>query len=658
MNPQLSFFLNKSLEYIRVGNYHSAELLLKQSLKIARNNPDVLRLLGVIEAKKENHQNALKYFKEASQFAPKNGIIYSNIGNVYESLKRYDEALAFHEKSISLAPSYAEAYSNKGNLLFKLKRYDEALASHKQAISLSPAYAEAHSNLGNVLFELKRYNEALASHKQAISLAPSYAAAYSNKGNVLFKLKRYDEALICYEQAVGLHPDIDWVFGDFLHLKMIVCSWNHFQENIERLIGQVQSLKKVTIPFPLLALTDDALLLKKSSEIAAQYKHPFNPALGEIKKSLKREKIRVGYFSADFRNHAVSILTAELFEQHNKNQFEIIAFSFGIDDHSPMRLRLSQAFNQFIDVSDMTDEAIAKLSRDLEIDIAVDLGGLTIESRTGIFAYRAAPIQVSYLGYLGTMGSEYIDYLIADEIIIPKDSEQYYSEKIAYIPSYQINDRKRVISDKQFTRQELGLPETGFIFCCFNNNYKILPSTFDGWMRILKAVEGSVLFLYAENPWAETNLKQEAEIRGVSSKKLIFGKHLPSDEYLARYHACDLFLDTAPYNAGTTASDALWAGLPVLTLIGKSFASRVAASLLNAIKMPELIATTQASYESLAIELATNPQKITAIKQKLADQRLSTPLFDTPLFTKNLESAYTQMMEKYWADIPPEHIYI
>jgi predicted O-linked N-acetylglucosamine transferase (SPINDLY family) len=299
---------------------------------------------------------------------------------------------------------------------------------------------------------------------------------------------------------------------------------------------------------------------------------------------------------------------------------------------------------------------IAELARNLKIDIAVDLGGFTSNSRTGIFSYRAAPIQLSYIGYLGTMGAEYYDYLLADKTIVSTESQKFYSEKIAYLPSYQVNDRKRIISDRQFTRVELGLPENGFIFCCFNNNYKILPAMFDSWMRILNAVEGSVLFLYAENEWSKANLIQEASLRGIDSARLIFGAHIPTEEYLARYRVCDLFLDTFPYNAGTTASDALWVGLPVLTLMGQSFASRMAASLLNAIGLPELITNTQAEYETLAIELAMNHQKLRDIKLKLANNRLTTPLFDTPLFTKNLEAAYIKMMERYWADLGPENI--
>jgi predicted O-linked N-acetylglucosamine transferase (SPINDLY family) len=365
----------------------------------------------------------------------------------------------------------------------------------------------------------------------------------------------------------------------------------------------------------------------------------------------------VGYFSADFHNHATGYLMAELFELHDKSQFELVGFSFGPIANDEMRQRIEKSFDQFIEVGNKSDIEIAQLSRRLNIDIAVDLKGFTQDSRTGIFSYRVAPIQVNYLGYPGTLGADYMDYIIADKTLIPVESQSYYSESVVYLPdSYQANDRKRLISDRQFKKQELGLPENTFIFCCFNNNYKILPATFYGWMRILKAVEGSVLWLLQDNPWVVENLKKEAQKQGVNPQRLIFAVRVSLPEHLARHRQADLFLDTFPCNAHTTASDALWAGLPVLTLIGKSFASRVAASLLNAIGLPELITNTQEEYEALAIELAINPQNLEDTRVKLANNRLTTPLFDTPIFAKNLETAYIQMMDLYWNDSLPEHI--
>jgi predicted O-linked N-acetylglucosamine transferase (SPINDLY family) len=475
----------------------------------------------------------------------------------------------------------------------------------------------------------------------------------------LHQLKRYDEAITHYESALSLKPDINWVLGDLLHAKMQICNWSDFDLYLENISNKVLANKKVTNPFPLLAMMDDPALQKKASEIYIKDKYPFNSVLGPISKHSKKQKIRIGYFSADFRDHPVATLTVELFELHDKDRFENIAFSFGLNDESAMRLRLSRAFNQFIDISNMSDLDIAKLARDLKIDIAVDLGGFTAASRPGIFSFRAAPIQVSYLGYLGTMGAHYIDYIIADQTLIPPQLQKYYSEKIVYLPdSYQVNDRKRTISDKKFTRQELGLPENGFVFCCFNNNYKFTPSTFDSWMRILGAIKGSVLWLFQDNSWVVDNLRNEADKHGVDVKRLVFAERMPLPMHLARHSLADLFLDTFPYNAHTTASDALWAGLPVLTLMGQSFASRVAASLLNAIGLPELVVNTAEEYEALAIDLALNPKKLADAKLKLATNRLTSPLFNTPLFTKNIESAYIQMYEQYKAGLELEHISI
>ena len=439
-----------------------------------------------------------------------------------------------------------------------------------------------------------------------------------------------------------MKPDITWIRGDLVYTSTKICNWTSLQSHLDNIRTRVAKNEKTINPFSLLALTDNDLLHAKASKTYNQSKHPSNLILGPTLKSQDHQKIRVGYYSADFRDHPVAFLTAELFELHDKNKFEIFAFSFSGHDNSPIRSRLKSAFNQFIDVSGMSDLEVAQLSRELEIDIAVDLGGYTNDSRTGIFAYRAAPIQINYLGYPGTMGADYIDYIVADKTLIPENSQQFYSEKIIYLPNtYQVNDRKRAIADKQFTREELGLPEKGFVFCCFNNSYKILPEIFASWMRILKAVEVSVLWLFEGDPTFRSNFQNEMIKLGIDPTRAVFAKRVDAmSDHLARHSQADLFIDTWPYNAHTTASDALWSGLPVLTLMGQSFASRVAASLLNAIGLPELITNSLAEYEALAIELATNPKKLDALKTTLAKNRLSAPLFDTPLFTKNLEAAY------------------
>ena len=599
--------------------------------------------------------NKLKRYSEALEASERALILkrddaeaWVNKGNTLHQLKRYEEALAHYDHSLSLKPDYAEAWLNKGVTLNELKRYEEALAHYDHSLSLKPDYAEAWSNKGVTLNELKRYEDALVHYDKAIALKAEYAEVWSNKGITLNELKRYEEAILHYEKAIQLNSDIDWTHGDLLHIKMKICNWSHFEESQQKLANAIRANRMIVDPFTILTLQDDPFLNQICCEIYIKDKFPINPSLGAITKAPRGEKIRIGYFSADFKKHPIAFLTAELFELHDRSQFEIVAFSCNTEVPSPIRSRLKQSFDQFIDVSGMSDKEIAELARKQGIDIAVDLGGFTADNRTGIFAYRAAPIQVNYLGYPGTMAAEYMDYLIADKVLIPEQSQGAYSEKIVYLPhSYQVNDRQRVISDKVFTRAELGLPEQGFVFCSFNNNYKILPAMFESWMRILKAVEGSVLWLYEDNPMAAEHLKKEALRQGIDSARIIFATKMPLAEHLARHRLGDVFLDTLPYNAHTTASDALWAGLPVLTLMGQSFAGRVAASLLTAIGLPELITASLEEYEALAIELAKNPEKLNSIKTELANNRLTTPLFDTPQFTQDLERAYVQMYEDY-----------
>ena len=607
----------------------------------------------------ERYDKALSFYDKAIKLKPNFVEAHYNKGNTLKNLERYDDALSCYDQVIKLKPDYFEAYNNKAFALYNLKRYDDALFCYDQVIKLKPDFVEAYNNKALTFYDLKRYDDALSCYDQAIKLKPDHAEAYNNKGNIFFYLKRYDDALHCYDQAIKLKPDYEYLFGTILHTKMLMCNWRDFKINVKSLLLQINENKKSSFCLPVLALTDSPSIQRKSSEIWINDKHPFKSLFAPILKSRHRDKIKIGYYSPDFREHAVAHLLIELLELHDKNQFELFGFFFGPPDSSKMHNRISSAFNQFIDVGLKSDKDIALMSRKIGIDIAVDLTGFTALARTDIFSYRAAPIQVNYLGYPGTTGAEYIDYIIADPIIIPTESQQYYSEKVVYLPnSYQVNNRKRSITDKVFTKDELGLPKDGFVFCCFNNNYKITPNTFDGWVRILKAVKNSVLWLLEDNSIAVLNLRKEAQFRGLDPNRLVFAKKIDQSEHLARHRAADLFIDTLPYNAHTTASDALWAGLPVLTCMGESFASRVAASLLKAIELPELITKTQEQYEATAIELATNPEKFKDIKNKLERNRLTTALFDTPRFTKHIEAAYKQMYERYQANLQPNNIYI
>lgn len=601
---------------------------------------------------------ALASFDRAIAIAPEYAEAYNNRGVTLQQLKEFASALADYDRAISIKPDYAEAYYNRGIALQELKQFAAAITSFDRAIALEPEDAEAHNNRGTALQELKQFNAALASYDKAITLKPDYAEAHYNRGVALQELKQHQAAIASYDKALAINSDYDFLHGMRFHTKMHICDWSGAKAQLAELIEKIQGNDKASPPFPVLSLTTSLPVQRKAAETYVREKCPANFDLGEIPKRPKGAKIRIGYFSMDFRNHPVSFLTAGLFETHDRNSFEVVAFSFGPETPDEMRQRLEGAFDKFIEVRDKSDQAIAEMARRMEIDIAIDLAGFTADSRTGIFSYRAAPIQVNFLGYPGTMGADYMDYLLADQQAIPEEARVHYSEKIAYLPSFQPNDRKRQIADKVFSREELGLPPSGFVFCCFNYNYKITPNTLDGWMRILKRVADSVLWLYEDNPTAANNLRKEAAQRGMDVERLVFAKRLPTPEYLARYRCADLFLDTLPFNAGTTASDALWAGLPVLTCPGEAFASRMATSLLTAIDMPELIAATQEDYENLAVELASNPERLMAIKQKLERNRLTTPLFDTELFTRHLEDAFTQMHERYQAALPPDHIYV
>jgi protein O-GlcNAc transferase len=567
-------------------------------------------------------------------------------------------------RAIGLNPNVAAAHGNLGKALWDLKRHSEALESCDRAIALKPDYAAAYSNRGNALLNLARLTEALASYEKAIALRPDYVEAHRNRGSVLYKLKRYEQAIASFEKALALKPDSPGTEGDRLISKMRICDWSNFDAEHTHLITSVGNGTANTSPFAFLAVSSNSADQLRCAKSWVSHKHPPSKKPLWQRERYDHQRIRVAYLSPDFREHPLSFLMAGMFECHDKSLFDVTAISLRAEPHSEMRRRLRAAFEHFVDAETLSDDQIAKMIRELEIDILVDLAGFTEEARTGILAKRPSPIQVNYLGYPGTMGAEYVDYILADQFVAPNSQYRFYSEKIVLLPdsyyptSYRINDGRRDVPDRAFTRAELGLPPTGFVFCCFNNNFKITPSVFSCWMRILKQVDDSVLWLLEDNPKAASNLRQEAVARGVNAERLIFAKRLPVSDHLARHRSADLFLDTLPYNAHTTASDALWAGLPVLTCLGETFAGRVAASLLHAVCLPELITTTLEDYEQLAVALAMDPAKLSIVKRRLAENRLTTPLFDTKRFTKHIEEAYTAMHERYWAGLAPDHIVI
>ena len=618
-------WLDEGLALHRLGKLPEAKVIYERILQEQSNHFDALQLLATAYRQQNNAQTALMHFDKALQVNQTNAAVFYNRGNALKDLKRFEEALKSFDEAIRLQPDHVYAYNNRGLILQDLKRLDEALKSYDEALRLKSDYAEA----------------------------------YCNRGNVLKDLKRLDEALKSYDEALRLKPDREFLFGARLHTQMQLCDWSELPGQLKQLDSLVVGDQKAILPFPFLALTDNPAQHLLASKIYIEAEYPTSPVLGDCIKRAPDGKIRIGYYSSDFHNHAISYLIAELFEAHDAKKFELYGFSYGPNKNDEMRKRVSAGFRQFVEASDRSDLEIAKMSRELGIDIAVNLNGFTQNARTGFFAMRCSPIQVNYLGYPGTMGAPYIDYIVADPTLIPLESQRDYTEKIVYMPhSYQVNDSTRKIANRTFTRAELGLPEEGFVFCCFNNNYKILPDTFDVWMRLLAAVKGSVLWLFEDNSTAAINLRKEAERRGVDASRLVFAKRMKLDEHLARHRVADLFIDTFPYNAHTTASDSLWAGLPVLTLMGQSFASRVAASLLNALDLSELITLTQDAYEARAIELAMNPDMLEQIKAKLHRNRLTSPLFDGHTFAKHLEVAYSEMYSRYALGLAPSHILV
>jgi predicted O-linked N-acetylglucosamine transferase (SPINDLY family) len=630
-----------------------------QAIEINKNLAEAYTNKASCLGKQKSFEEALALHDRAIALNPSLAQAWSNRGNALNDLRRHEEALASYERSIELKPDYAEAWSNRGNALRDLRRHEEALASYERSIELKPDYAEAWSNRGNALNDLRRHEEALASYERSIELKPDFAEAWSNRGVALNDLRRHEEALASYERSIELKPDADDVLGSLVHTQMKVCDWTDLDGRCQTLESRLLAGDQASNPFPILSLFNDPPLQRQCAEIWSKNKLGFTSPLHSIGKRGRRDKIRVGYFSMDFREHPVAHLIAELIECHDRDKFEVYGFSFGVNTGDGMRKRLEGAFDIFLEVRHLSELDIARLSRDLEIDIAVDLGGYTQDSRSAIFAHRAAPIQINYLGFPGTMGVDHFDYLIGDRVTVLDANLEYFTEKVIFLPnSFQANPGRRPVGLEDSSRATYGLPDTGFVFCCFNNVWKITPEVFNLWARILKGADGSVLWLSVDSDSARLRLRSALEKFDVDGSRLAFSNRVTRETYFDQYKFTDLFLDTLPYNAGTTASDALWMGTPLVTRAGASFAGRMASGLLDVVGLPELVTYSMEEYESLAIELANNPERIAAIKKRLVDNRGSCPLFDTPLFTRHIESAYRAAYDRFQDGLPPDHIYV
>ncbi len=691
MDIQLTY--RTALQHHQQGQLAQAEELYRQVLEASPHHADALHYLGVIYHQNGRHDLAVSTIAQALAIAPNNADflsnqalalkaagrledaintlqhalslarddleIHYNLGNAYTECHRYKEAAKCYRRILQEYPQDEDlkqalcyALQNLGNDYQQSGQYTKAEAVYQEAISIISNEANLHYNLGNAKRELGKASEAAAHYQQAIQINPNDADTYNNLGNVQRELGDLAASIASYQKALDINPKLYHAKVHLVHQKQHICDWKDLNKEISEIREWVKDVPEAQIsPFAFLAMpgtTADEQKKCASNWLKNRYSSAFNQGKAlTFKYTNNHQKLRIGYLSADFRLHPLASLISELIELHDRNAFEIHAYSYGLNDQSAERKRIEKAFDHFQDIRPLaTLDAATKINQD-EIDILVDLTGFTQTSRSQIVALRPAPITVSWLGFPGTMGDlngePLFDYLLSDAFITSPTKANIYSENLALLPqTYQPNDRKRPVG-KAKTRMECGLPKDAFVFCCFNQTFKILPEVFDCWMRLIKQVPNSVLWLLECNQWAKANLISEAEARGVNKDRLIFAPRLSMADHMARQVCADLFLDTQPYNAHTTTSDALWMGLPVLTCAGDTFASRVAGSLLKAANLDELITYSLSDYENKALALASNPNDLTRIKAHLLAHREGLPLFDTPQFVKDLESLYKRI---------------
>ena len=643
------------------GQLGEAEKLYRRILELRRGDIAARTMIGVIRLQQGQAAEALAMLEPLLAEAPGNADIRTQCGLARQDLGRPDQALADFDRALALKPGNALTLLYRGNLLLESGQIAPALESYEHLLRVAPGYDEAWFRRGGALWLMDRYDEALASYAKALEFNPGRFGALFNSATILLKLERYDEAFAAFEAARSRLPDHPYVLGGLASAVQSGCDLARWPEFQTQVVQAVKDKSAVIAPLVLLPFSDDGALRRRCSEnfVADRIPRPTAPLWDGV--PYHHDRIRIAYLSADYRQHATADLIAGLIEGHDRTRFEIAGISFGPDDGSVLRQRLAGAFDRFEDVRSRSDAEIAQLLRDGEFDIAVDLKGHTEGSRPGILAHRPCPVQINYLGYPGTIGAPWLDYILADARVLPFADQDFYSEKIVHLPHcYQVNDSTRPI-DETPTRREAGLPELpsgsvgdGFVFCCFNAAWKITPAIFDVWMRLLAAVPGSLLWLLDDNAAATRNLRAAAAARGTDPARLVFAPRLPTGAHLARHRLADLFLDTMPYNAHTTASDALWAGLPVLTCLGGQFDGRVAASLLETIGLPEQVTKSVGDYESLALTLARDPARLADLRARLAQQRSTSPLYDTDLFRKSIETAYLRMIEMCGQGLAPQ----
>ncbi len=641
---------NRGLVLLELERLEDALASCRRAVELEPRFASAQENIGAILLKLERREEALAWYDRLLQSAPRNVNALNGRGNAFLALRRLDDALASYNSVLAVDAAHVDTLINRGHVLQSLRRAVAALDDYERALQSSPRSILALNNSGNALLQLGRAQEALARYDQALQLDPGSADALYNRGAALRDLRRYAEAGESFAELLRVAPSHDYALGNLFHLRLDCCDWTEYESLSGRLYEALSRQRRVINPLSLL-LSDSPELQVSCARAFVEDNHPKDPALGPCPARSgvegERRPIRIAYVSADFREHPVSYLLVGVLEQHDRANFEIVGVSLQRGEGSAFDQRVRAAFDRFIDVTDHNDRDVARMLRELEVDIAVDLMGFTQGMRLGIFAYRCAPVQVSYLGYASTLGAPYIDYLLADDVVVPRAQEERYSEHVVRLPyCYLPNDDRREVGVVP-SRAEAGLPEAGFVFCAFTNAYKINPPIFDVWMRLLREVPGSVLWLRATAAEARENLLREAQARGVEPQRLVFAPHVADmAEHLGRHSLADLYLDTLPYNAHSTTCDALWTGVPVLTCAGTSFASRVAASALTAVGLPELVTHSLEEYERTALELAWQPQRLRELRSKLAQQRQGAALFNTAGYCRNLEAAFRTMHER------------
>ncbi len=651
INPRnIETYINIANEFLNMKKFSLSLKYCEIALNIDNKFEDAYLVKGRVHLKMNKANIAIENYKKCLFVNKKNIFALNGLGNAYMILKQNHEAINFYKKAISINNKYADAHANLGLAHYKLRDNKEAIKHFKISLSNNLNCTETLINLGNSYLQLYILDKALKYYNKAIDINPNYAEAYNNKGNILRFYKKYDEAIISYNTALKLKPNLKLLFSSLMFTKMNVCDWKNIYEDRKHFKNILYKKPHYTHhPFSSLSILNDPKDHKIIGQRFVNNNYPEQKNLNEIKPNNKKDKIILAYISYDFGEHPVTRLINEIIENHNRSKFDVIGIYYGPSKTDEMYIKISKAFDKLINVQDKSDEAISMICRNLKIDIAIDLTGHTKGSRIGIFSFRPAPIQVNFLGFPGTTGAKYIDYIIADNTIIPKHFQRNYTEKIIYLPNSYIptHDLKQV-SPTKFSRKDLNLPEHGFIFCCFNNSYKISPEIFAIWLKILKLVKESVLWLSYMTLTARQNLYKEAEAMGIAKERLIFANKMEKhSDHLSRLSFADLFLDTYPYNAHSTAIDFLSMGVPIITLKGETFASRVGASLLKSLELLDLITNSFDAYEKKAVELATNSKEFTIVKNKLRENKAKKILFNTVRFTRNIEKGYEAAYENY-----------